>query len=143
MAIAAPLAVIPLRTKAEDGEIYHLIEERGYQFELECAAESRWREAVQSLMPADFQWSTALQSPETVEEYLEICRRPEIDALFAESDRRRKVCLGLGNRLAETPATTLSGINAKMKVAMKAGRNTAIARSAADDLERLAGRAEA
>ena len=38
---------------------------------------------------------------------------------------------------AETPATTLDGINAKLQVSMKAGRNTAIARSAADDLERL------
>ncbi len=36
-------------------------------------------------------------------------------------------------------ATLLEPINAKMKVAMKTGRNTDIARSAADDLERLAG----
>ena len=48
-----------------------------------------------------------LQEPETVKEYLKICGRPEIDALFAEADRRKEARQGLGNRLTETPATTL------------------------------------
>jgi hypothetical protein len=43
----------------------------------------------------------------------------------------------LGDRLAETPANTLEGINAKLQVSMKSGRNTDIAQSAADDLDRL------
>ncbi len=137
MAIAAPLAVIPLRTKAEDGEVLGIVEEWRCELEFEKSALTRWHEAIQSLMPADFQWGTALQSPETIEECLKISLRPETEPLSAEHDRRREARLGLGNRLAETPATTLSGINAKMKVAMTAGRNTDIARSAADDLDRL------
>ncbi len=43
----------------------------------------------------------------------------------------------MGDRLAETPANTLEGINAKLQVPMKSGRNTDIAQSAADDLDRL------
>ena len=142
MAIAAPLAVIPLRTKADDGEVLGIVEEWRRELELEHAAEDHWHEAIQSLMPADFQWSTALQEPETIKEYLKICRRPEIDALFAEYDRRQEARRGLGNRLAETPATTLEGINAKLQASFRRKGyrlNGDIARSAADDLERLVG----
>ncbi len=58
-------------------------------------------------------------------------------ALFNEHDQRQETRRGLGDRLAETPANTLEGINAKLQVSMKSGRNTDIAQSAADDLDRL------
>jgi len=38
MAIAAPLAVLPLRTKAEDGEVFGLVEEWRCELEFEQAA---------------------------------------------------------------------------------------------------------
>ena len=138
MAIAATLAIIPLRTKAEDGEVFGIVEEWHRELEFEKAALTRLHGAIQSLMPPGLQVILdALQSAEGRAAFWEIVKRPEIEALSAEHDRRQEARRGLGNRLVETPATTLSGINAKMKVSMKTGRNTDIARSAADDLERL------
>ena len=142
MAIAAPLAVIPLRTKAEDGEVFGIVEEWRCELRLERAAEDHWRDAISSHMPADFQWSTALQSFETIKECSEISRRPEIEALSAEADRRKEARQGLENRLVATPATTLDGINAKLQASFRRKGyrlNGDIARSAADDLERLVG----
>ncbi len=63
-------------------------------------------------------------------------------ALSAKYYRRQEARRGLENRLVETPATTLSGINAKLQVSFRRKGlrlNEDIARSAADDLERLAG----
>ena len=138
MAIAAPLAVIPPRTKAEDGEVLGIAEEWRRELELEWPALTHWDEAISALMPPGLRETLdALRLAEGRAALFEIVKRPEIVALNAEYDRRQEARRGLGNRLVETPATTLSGINAKLQVSMKAGRNTAIARSAADDLERL------
>ncbi len=138
MALAAPLAVIPLRTKAEDGEVFGIVEEWRCELEFEHAALTHWNEAISALMPSGLRETLdALKLAEGRKAFWEIVKRPEIVDLGAEYDRRREARLGLGNRLVETPATTLSGINAKMKVSMKTGRNTDIAQSAADDLERL------
>ena len=101
-------------TTAEDGEVFGLVEEWWQQLKSEHAALTRILEATQPLLPP------GLQTTE--------------DALFLAETRR-----GLGDRLAETPANTLEGINAKLHVAMKSGRNTEIARSAATDLARLVG----
>ena len=133
--VAAPVAATP-----DDGEIYHLIEERGHRFELDRAARHRWRKAVISLLSPDLQWADISKSSEGLEKYFEICGRPEIKALSDERDRRKEAWRGLENRLAETPANTLKGIHAKLQ-ASKRGKgyrfNDDLARSAADDLARL------
>ena len=138
MAIAAPLAVIPLRTKAEDGEVFGIVEEWRCELEFEHAELTHCHEAIQSLMPPGLQVTLdALRLAEGRDAFREIIRQPEIVVLFTEHDQRQKTRLDLGCRLAEIPANTIEGINAKLQVSMKSGRNTKIAQSAADDLARL------
>ncbi len=125
---------------AEDGEVLGLVEEWWQQLKSEHTAGTRIREAAQPLMPPGIQTAEdALLLATGRAAFVEIMQRPEIVALCTEHDQQQETRLGLGDRLAETPANTLEGINAKLKVAMKSGRNTDIARSAADDLDRLVG----
>ena len=90
MAIAATLAIIPLRTKAEDGEVFGIVEEWHRELEFEKAALTRLHGAIQSLMPPGLQVILdALQSAEGRAAFWEIVKRPEIEALSAEHDRRQ------------------------------------------------------
>jgi hypothetical protein len=133
-------AALKGETTAEDGEVFGLVEEWWQQLKLEHAALTRSREAIQPLMPPGLQVTEdAVLLIKGRDTFREIIQTPEIAALFDEHDQRQKTRLDLGCRLAETPANTLDGINAKMKVAMKTGPNTDITLSAADDLDRLAG----
>ena len=140
VALSTAAGVVVAAATPDDGEIYRLIEERGHQFKLERAADGRWREAVEALMPADFQWGPVQTSAKDMEEYFKVCRRPEIEALFDETHRREEAWLGLENRLAETPANTLKGIHAKLQAANRWEGyrfNNDLTRSATDDLARL------
>ena len=143
--LGAPLAVIPFRATAEDASVFALIEERGRQLEIEQVARIRWGKAVKSLMPSELQGVDILESPEANETFMEICERPEIKTLSAETRRQEETRRGLENRLVETPASTLAGIHAKFQDAIKVGRrgrylHDGIALSAADDVARLAAR---
>ncbi len=125
-------------TTAEDGEVFGLVEEWWQQLKSEHAALTRTHEAIQPHMPPGIQTTAdAFLLSEGRAAFMEAMQRPEIVALCTEHDQRQKTRLGLGDRLAETPANTLEGINAKLQVSMKSGRNTDIAQSAADDLDRL------
>ena len=131
-------AALKGETTAEDGEVFCLVEEWWQQLKLEHAALTRSQEAIQPLMPPGLQVTEdAVLLIKGRDTFREIIQTPEIVALFNEHDQRQKTRLDLGCRLAETPANTLDGINAKLQVSMKTGRNTDIARSAADDLGRL------
>ncbi len=146
-ALGAPLAVIPFRATAEDAEVFALIEERGRQLEIEHAARIRCGRAARSLMPPelrgvdlfdifDSRWKEADKA------FKEIYERPEIKTLFAETQRQKEICRSLKNRLAETPASTLAGIHAKLQDAIRVGQrgrylDDEIALSAVDDLARL------
>ncbi len=66
-----------------------------------------------------------------------------MEALFAEKRRLKDECKAVVERLAETPASTLAGIHAKLQAAIGQGRkgrylDDTIALSAVDDVARLA-----
>ncbi len=136
-------AALKGETTAEDGEVFGLVEEWWQQLKSEHAALTRILEATQPFLPPGLQTTgDAFLLAEGRAALMEAFQRPEIVALCTEHDQQQETRRGLGDRLAETPANTLAGINAKLKVAMKTGRNTDIARSAAndlDDLDRLVG----
>jgi hypothetical protein len=148
-ALGAPLAVIPLRATAEDAEVFALIEKRGCQLKIERAASIRCVKAATSLMPPELRAvDTADSSNPRWREanivFFEICKRPEIQTLFDERRRQDETCRGLEKRLAETPASTLAGIHAKLQDAIGVGHrgrylHEKIALSAADDVARLVG----
>ena len=144
-AVVAPLAVIPFRATAEDAKVFALIEERGRQLEIEDAARIRWNRAVRSLTPPELRgvdildiWAPRYEEADKA--FKEICERPEIKTLFAETRRQEETRRGLEKRLAETPARTLEGIHAKFQDAIERGGHLDdIAQSAVDDLKRLVG----
>ena len=144
-AVAAPLAVIPFRATAEDAEVFTLIEEHGCAVRLIKAAEGRWYEAFTEALPPHLR---AVGFRDTSDKdralFNEVLERPSIHALYAETrhlEHGRKVVV---ERLAETPASTLAGIHAKLQDAIRVGQrgrylDDEIALSAADDLARLVG----
>jgi hypothetical protein len=138
--VAGPLAAVPLRATAEDGAVFGLVEEWWQQWKSGLAALTRSQEIIQPLMPPGLQTtedSILLAKGRAI--LTEVMQRPEIVALDTEFDQRRETCSAVAAQLAETPANTLAGINAKLQLSMKSGRNTDIAQSAADDLDRLVG----
>ncbi len=147
--LGAPLVAIPFKATAEDAEVFALIEEHGCAVRLIKAAEGRWFEAFQEAIPPHLR---AIGFRDTSREdralFNEVLERPSIHALYAETrhlEHGRKVVV---ERLAETPASTLAGIHAKLQDATRVGRrgrylhHDDIALSAVDDLARLAGRAQ-
>ena len=109
--VAAPVLAVQ---GSPDARVFALIQERGCQLEIEDAARIRCGKAVRSLMPPELRGVDLFDIfdsrwKEADKVFLEIHERPEIKTLFAETRRQDEICRSLKNRIAETPASPLSG----------------------------------
>ncbi len=131
-----------------DARVFALIKERGCAARLIEVARDRWGLAAKNALQPRL-WNTEFfdMSREDQDLYFDILSRPDLKALSNQTQRLEDECKSVVKRLAETPASTLEGIHAKLQDAIKTGwrgryLDDDIALSAVDDLARMVRRAE-